>query len=93
MSWPSAPKRLVRISAALYNRRDDYPGLAGALGKALAVAAADALSSSCPRFGVSLCRRGAATEVRDRIERCDVASISARQRDSRGWSRTEPRWA
>jgi isopenicillin-N epimerase len=36
MSWPAAPRRLVRISAHLYNRRDHYARLREALGKELA---------------------------------------------------------
>jgi isopenicillin-N epimerase len=36
MSWPAAPRRLVRISAQLYNSREHYARLAEALGKALA---------------------------------------------------------
>ena len=36
MSWPSAPRRLIRISAQLYNRRDHYAMLADAVGKELA---------------------------------------------------------
>jgi isopenicillin-N epimerase len=36
MSWPAAPRRLVRISAQLYNRLDHYATLADALGKELA---------------------------------------------------------
>ena len=36
MSWPAAPRRLLRISAQLYNRREHYVRLAEALGKELA---------------------------------------------------------
>ena len=36
MSWPAAPHRLIRISAQLYNRREEYARLAEALGKELA---------------------------------------------------------
>jgi isopenicillin-N epimerase len=36
MSWPAAPRRLIRISAQLYNRRDHYAVLADAVGKELA---------------------------------------------------------
>jgi isopenicillin-N epimerase len=36
MSWPAAPRRLVRISAQLYNRPEHYERLALALGKELA---------------------------------------------------------
>ena len=36
MSWPAPPRRLVRISAQLYNTRDDYIRLAEALSKELA---------------------------------------------------------
>jgi isopenicillin-N epimerase len=36
MSWPTAPKRLIRVSAQLYNTRDHYVRLAEALTKELA---------------------------------------------------------
>jgi isopenicillin-N epimerase len=36
MSWPAAPRRLLRISAQLYNQRDHYTRLAEALAKELA---------------------------------------------------------
>ena len=36
MSWPSAPRRLIRVSAQLYNERAHYARLADALGKELA---------------------------------------------------------
>jgi isopenicillin-N epimerase len=36
MSWPAPPRRLVRVSCQLYNRREDYARLADALGKELA---------------------------------------------------------
>lgn len=36
MSWPAPPRRLLRISAQLYNRHDHYTRLAEALGKELA---------------------------------------------------------
>jgi isopenicillin-N epimerase len=36
ISWPVAPRRLLRISAQLYNRLDHYGALADALGKELA---------------------------------------------------------
>jgi isopenicillin-N epimerase len=35
MTWPAAPRRLLRISAQLYNRREHYERLAQALGKEL----------------------------------------------------------
>src|SRR5499427_2467383 len=35
MSWPAAPRRLIRISAQLYNRLDHYATLADALAKEL----------------------------------------------------------
>jgi isopenicillin-N epimerase len=35
-SWPRPPRRMVRISAQLYNRREDYARLADALVKCLA---------------------------------------------------------
>jgi isopenicillin-N epimerase len=35
-SWPKAPRRLLRISAQLYNRREHYVKLAEALSKCLA---------------------------------------------------------
>jgi isopenicillin-N epimerase len=35
MSWPAAPRRLVRVSAQLYNSRDHYTRLAEALAKEL----------------------------------------------------------
>ena len=41
MSWPSVPRRLIRISAQLYNTRDHYVRLAEALGKELAAERAD----------------------------------------------------
>jgi isopenicillin-N epimerase len=37
MRWPAAPKRLIRVSAQLYNRREQYVRLADALRKELAV--------------------------------------------------------
>lgn len=36
MSWPAPPRRLIRISAQLYNTREDYVRLAEALTKELA---------------------------------------------------------
>jgi len=36
ITFPAAPKRLIRISAQLYNSRDHFVRLAGALGKELA---------------------------------------------------------
>jgi isopenicillin-N epimerase len=36
MTWPAAPRRLLRISTQLYNRREHYERLAQALGKELA---------------------------------------------------------
>jgi isopenicillin-N epimerase len=36
MRWPAAPKRLLRISAAVYNTPDQYARLADALTKELA---------------------------------------------------------
>jgi isopenicillin-N epimerase len=36
MTWPAAPRRLLRVSAQLYNSRAQYERLAEALGKALA---------------------------------------------------------
>ena len=35
MSWPAAPRRLIRVSAQLYNTRDHYTRLAEALAKEL----------------------------------------------------------
>jgi isopenicillin-N epimerase len=35
MTWPAAPRRLLRISAQLYNRREHYEHLAQALVKEL----------------------------------------------------------
>jgi isopenicillin-N epimerase len=37
MSWPAAPRRLIRVSAQLYNRREHYEHLARALAKELAL--------------------------------------------------------
>ena len=36
VSWPAAPRRLVRVSAQLYNCREQYARLAEALGQELA---------------------------------------------------------
>jgi selenocysteine lyase/cysteine desulfurase len=36
MSWPAPPKRLIRVSAQLYNTREHFARLAEALGKELA---------------------------------------------------------
>ncbi len=36
MSWPAAPRRLIRISAQLYNSPQHYARLAEALGQELA---------------------------------------------------------
>ena len=36
ISFPAPPRRLVRVSAQLYNRYPDYARLAEALGKELA---------------------------------------------------------
>jgi isopenicillin-N epimerase len=36
MRWPAPPRRLIRVSAQLYNRREQYARLADALGKELA---------------------------------------------------------
>jgi len=36
MSWPAPPRRLVRVSAQLYNTGEDSARLAGALAKELA---------------------------------------------------------
>jgi isopenicillin-N epimerase len=36
MSWPAPPRRLIRISAQLYNTPEQFTGLAEALGKELA---------------------------------------------------------
>jgi isopenicillin-N epimerase len=41
MSWPAVPRRLIRISAQLYNSRDHYVRLAEALGKELAAERGD----------------------------------------------------
>jgi isopenicillin-N epimerase len=38
MSWPAPPRRLLRISAQLYNEPDHYARLAKALGEELAAA-------------------------------------------------------
>jgi isopenicillin-N epimerase len=35
IAWPSPPKRLLRISAQIYNTARDYEDLAGALGEIL----------------------------------------------------------
>jgi isopenicillin-N epimerase len=35
IAWPAPPKRLLRLSAQLYNGEDDYDRLAAALGRAL----------------------------------------------------------
>ena len=35
MPWPRPPRRLLRISAQLYNRREQYDRLAEALGEEL----------------------------------------------------------
>lgn len=37
IAWPAPPRRLIRISAMIYNREDDYRGLTGALHAALPV--------------------------------------------------------
>jgi isopenicillin-N epimerase len=39
MSWPAPPRRLIRVSAQLYNRPADYARLAAAIGKELAAEA------------------------------------------------------
>jgi hypothetical protein len=36
MTWPAAPRRLIRVSAQLYTRREQYERLAEALRKELA---------------------------------------------------------
>jgi isopenicillin-N epimerase len=36
MSWPAPPRRLIRVSAQLYNSIDQYQRLAEALSKELA---------------------------------------------------------
>jgi isopenicillin-N epimerase len=36
MSWPAPPRRLIRVSAQLYNTREQFARLAEALGKELA---------------------------------------------------------
>jgi isopenicillin-N epimerase len=36
ISWPAPPKRLIRISAQLYNKRGQYERLTTALGNLLA---------------------------------------------------------
>jgi isopenicillin-N epimerase len=36
MRWPAPPRRLVRVSAQLYNRTEQYARLADALAKELA---------------------------------------------------------
>jgi isopenicillin-N epimerase len=46
MSWPAPPRRLIRISAQLYNARDDYVRLAEALGKELAATSASGAAST-----------------------------------------------
>jgi isopenicillin-N epimerase len=35
MSWPAPPRRLIRISAQLYNTREQFAGLADVLRKEL----------------------------------------------------------